>query len=319
MPCPLILRNEKALSPLIGTVIALAIVVILAATIGAAVFGDGLGGSTKSGPMTNLEISEIDTHALKLEHLGGDPINFSKNLKIHFYHEGTDYELSYPDQMELLQAGDTKTLSISDIAELEPGDRATVTIVDEDSQSLIYKNIITFANEHQIGQGEYASIEDLEIELRKWVDDDESGLYIMFYNPTEKNFSFGEEASDSTCEITSSGYTFELRTTWLFDTLFKKDYSDDESYTHKDIYHFGRYKDEPNGGKGVEPNDDINDNEIQKIIEGKSSPIMVHIHIKGHDGIPEQDILKQYSAAVSYTHKPTDNNGNNGAYDHTCV
>ncbi|MDD4496774.1 MAG: type IV pilin N-terminal domain-containing protein [Methanosarcinaceae archaeon] len=105
MPPSLMFRSDKALSPMIGTVIALMIVVILAAIIGATVFGGS--SPTKSGPMANLEISEIDTHTLKLEHLGGDPIDFSKNLKIHFYHKGTDYELSYPDRIELLQTGDS--------------------------------------------------------------------------------------------------------------------------------------------------------------------------------------------------------------------
>ena len=71
-----IFRNDKAVSPVIGVVLMVAITVILAAAIGSSVFGQG---TAKSAPQANIDIKAVnlDDHGtIKFEHLGGDPIHF---------------------------------------------------------------------------------------------------------------------------------------------------------------------------------------------------------------------------------------------------
>ncbi len=72
-------KNSEAVSPVIGVILMVAITVILAAAIGASVFGRG---PTPSAPQANLEI-KVNTTAIatgigsvKIEHLGGDTIHF---------------------------------------------------------------------------------------------------------------------------------------------------------------------------------------------------------------------------------------------------
>ena len=71
--------NNKAVSPVIGVVLMVAITVILAAAIGSSVFGQG---TAQPAPQANLNIqaaginTEQDPNlaSIKIEHLGGDPI-----------------------------------------------------------------------------------------------------------------------------------------------------------------------------------------------------------------------------------------------------
>ncbi|MDD4496773.1 MAG: hypothetical protein PHV51_01255 [Methanosarcinaceae archaeon] len=165
----------------------------------------------------------------------------------------------------------------------------------------------------------------------KWVNSGKTGLYIMFYNPTDKNFSFGTKSVKSRCYITSSGHTFELDNEWLWDPLFKKGTVTDNTYN--DLYHFGRY----DNHEGLTPfkNDERANEEIKKIMNGQSSPITVHIVVPEHDQImmkkdgvtphiPEQEIWLSYSTASPYKYEPgnstyTDEDSDNGAYDHNCV
>jgi flagellin-like protein len=73
-------KNSDAVSPVIGVILMVAITVILAAAIGSSVFGQG---PEKSAPQANIEITPVSTYvspsspaSVKLEHLGGDPIDF---------------------------------------------------------------------------------------------------------------------------------------------------------------------------------------------------------------------------------------------------
>ena len=77
-----IFKNDKAVSPVIGVVLMVAITVILAAAIGSSVFGQG---PAKSAPQANIDISinistrPVDPGYIKFEHLGGEPIYFTSN------------------------------------------------------------------------------------------------------------------------------------------------------------------------------------------------------------------------------------------------
>ncbi|MGI5990760.1 MAG: type IV pilin [Methanosarcina sp.] len=73
-------KDEKAVSPVIGVILMVAITVILAAAIGSSVFSKG---TAESAPQANLNIksggfvSDTNTTAIvTFEHLGGSDINF---------------------------------------------------------------------------------------------------------------------------------------------------------------------------------------------------------------------------------------------------
>lgn len=75
-------KNDKAVSPVIGVILMVAITVILAAAIGSSVFGMG---PAKSAPQASLEIKAGDKFVsgsspspatIRIEHLGGDAIHF---------------------------------------------------------------------------------------------------------------------------------------------------------------------------------------------------------------------------------------------------
>lgn len=74
-----LLKNSKAVSPVIGVILMVAITVILAAAIGSSVFGTG---PQQVAPQANLEIKANSTAnatgigSVKIEHLGGNTIHF---------------------------------------------------------------------------------------------------------------------------------------------------------------------------------------------------------------------------------------------------
>jgi archaeal flagellin N-terminal-like domain len=73
-------KDDKAVSPVIGVILMVAITVILAAAIGSSVFSHG---AAQTAPQANLNIKAagpIPTTGLasvNIEHLGGDPVNFA--------------------------------------------------------------------------------------------------------------------------------------------------------------------------------------------------------------------------------------------------
>jgi len=68
-------KDEKAVSPVIGVILMVAITVILAAAIGSSVFSKG---TAQSAPQANLNIKPSTTGVI-IEHLGGDEIDFAKS------------------------------------------------------------------------------------------------------------------------------------------------------------------------------------------------------------------------------------------------
>ncbi len=79
-----IFRNDKAVSPVIGVVLMVAITVILAAAIGSSVFGQS---PAKSAPQANINAKLTNgTSNLTIEHLGGDTIVW-ESTQIRFTYE----------------------------------------------------------------------------------------------------------------------------------------------------------------------------------------------------------------------------------------
>ena len=69
-----IMKREDAVSPVIGVILMVAITVILAAVIGAFVFGMGPG---ESAPSINFRASSSNNTTFSLEVMGGDNVNVS--------------------------------------------------------------------------------------------------------------------------------------------------------------------------------------------------------------------------------------------------
>ncbi len=75
-------EDDKAVSPVIGVILMVAITVILAAAIGSSVFSHG---TAKSAPQANLDIKSAGIAdgiaSVKIEHLGGETIHFEDAQK----------------------------------------------------------------------------------------------------------------------------------------------------------------------------------------------------------------------------------------------
>ena len=75
------INSEEAVSPVIGTILMVAITVILAAVIAAFVFGVGV---PKQAPTANIQLHHVDVldNNITLRHLGGDTIDLSKTALV---------------------------------------------------------------------------------------------------------------------------------------------------------------------------------------------------------------------------------------------
>jgi len=145
------IKNEDAVSPVIGVILMVAITVILAAVIAAFVFGMG---PPEVAPQASIRGSaatgDSDYNIVKLEHQGGDAITFTTaNTKITF--EGTTVNmtgLTTPAEKRF-EAGeilylynstteyfiDTDDTAASDI--IATGSTANVKVIDVASQQMI--------------------------------------------------------------------------------------------------------------------------------------------------------------------------------------
>lgn len=154
-------NNNKAVSPVIGVVLMVAITVILAAAIGSSVFGQG---PAKSAPQANLDITAVNnsinasaTYAqgyLKFEHLGGDPIYFESNstTKVMAVRNGVSEELDVR-ALGTLDVGSTVTIDMrkynavgTDVpfADLGSGDTVNIRVIDVATKQLICDKNVRF-------------------------------------------------------------------------------------------------------------------------------------------------------------------------------
>lgn len=160
--------NNKAVSPVIGVVLMVAITVILAAAIGSSVFGQG---PAKSAPQANIDIIVVDSDTIKLEHLGGDTVILNPaSTQIVFARGDQSFELDMSsfgthetggkiDTYSTLDVGMTKTLNLkvddntetlvalgTDMspATMSAGEFATVKIVDVKTKQLIADKELRF-------------------------------------------------------------------------------------------------------------------------------------------------------------------------------
>ena len=140
-----IFRNDKAVSPVIGVVLMVAITVILAAAIGSSVFGQG---TAKSAPQANIDIKAInatDGGWIKFEHLGGDPIHFESNstTKVMGSVNGGDSDEIYAVNLTTFDVGDVQVMKLTNVT-VTSGSSLNVKIIDVQTKQLICDRTLRF-------------------------------------------------------------------------------------------------------------------------------------------------------------------------------
>jgi flagellin-like protein len=136
------LRNDKrAVSPVIGVILMVAITVILAAVIGAFVFGYGAPEPT---PILQVRAYPDDTvdNGIMLEHMGGDSIIWS-TVKVETSADGATSwtDLSTGPASVGFSPGDTEP--VVDAVAVTPGDVVSLRIRYIASGGLILKTTVT--------------------------------------------------------------------------------------------------------------------------------------------------------------------------------
>lgn len=113
-------KDDKAVSPVIGVILMVAITVILAAAIGSSVFGQT---GSKSAPQANFDVkagsaydstkSPATTATIRIEHLGGETINFANsNAKLTASIDGTNSVPIKAESLGEFNVGDVKILEL---------------------------------------------------------------------------------------------------------------------------------------------------------------------------------------------------------------
>lgn len=145
-------REEDAVSPVIGVILMVAITVILAAVIAAFVFGMG---PPEQAPQAAIRAgaATLDYTVVKLEHQGGDAVIFTTaNTKITM--DGNDVNMSLldVDASQRFEAGEVlyiyqnstaglalgnSSLAVANTPIKGPGTTANVKIIDVASQQMI--------------------------------------------------------------------------------------------------------------------------------------------------------------------------------------
>ncbi|MDD2340167.1 MAG: type IV pilin [Methanosarcina sp.] len=140
-------KDEKAVSPVIGVILMVAITVILAAAIGSSVFSKG---TAEAAPQANLnmkadgKVTAEGVGTVRIEHLGGDTINF-KNVNITAY-VGSNYKPVNIASDTILNVGDVKTFTVgkNDSEKVNEGEVVNIKMVDKTTNQLICDKNIRF-------------------------------------------------------------------------------------------------------------------------------------------------------------------------------
>ncbi len=147
-------KDDKAVSPVIGVILMVAITVILAAAIGSSVFSKG---TAESAPQANFDIkagaaSTEDNTTINVEHLGGDPVHFEDSItKVVAVYDDTSYTIDATqaaDDLDTMGVGDVKKLTLKSadtsqkFPEMKSGYSVNIKFIDvETNQMICDKNI----------------------------------------------------------------------------------------------------------------------------------------------------------------------------------
>jgi len=137
-PSNLFNADDRAVSPVIGVILMVAITVILAAVIGTFVLGlgDSLGDSQPTAQIS-VDVDQADNN-VTFEHQGGDSID-SESLTVIVSGSGQEVEANdvFSDRFSV---GDTVTGNLSDpgsTVTIAEGDDIRIRVIDQDSDSIL--------------------------------------------------------------------------------------------------------------------------------------------------------------------------------------
>ena len=138
--------NNKAVSPVIGVILMVAITVILAAAIGSSVFGQG---TAQSAPQANIDIKTVNLTTpgfIKIEHLGGDAINFNEGVtKVTASYNGGDSTTVTATSLGVMDVGSSKVLKTGLLSSnATSGDTLSIKIIDIKTNQLICDKDLRF-------------------------------------------------------------------------------------------------------------------------------------------------------------------------------
>ena len=129
------LMDKRAVSPVIGEILMVAIVVIIAAVIAAFVFG--VTPTTEKTPNVQLEVTGSDaTNTLTLKHIGGDPVNLSQCI----VYVGGDTDHPVTMSPGLITVGKESAGIVG--GGLTEGSVVKVDVIHVDSQSYILDTLV---------------------------------------------------------------------------------------------------------------------------------------------------------------------------------
>jgi len=135
-------ESERAVSPVIGVILMVAITVILAAVIGSFVLG--IGGDIEQAPQVQLEVSDVSSTSgssgdelFVVSHNGGDELSFN-DLSITVEESGTDVPVNGGSGE--FTVGDTQPITTDNsVADTE----LTIRIAHDPSGSLLLDTTVT--------------------------------------------------------------------------------------------------------------------------------------------------------------------------------
>lgn len=138
--------NEKAVDRIVVVALAMLCVGLIALMGGAVLLGGSTERSLKSEAFTQLDVQVLDSKNLKIEHKGGDPLNF-ESTGVYLKYNGVEYEIS-PDPSAVLEVANQMTLHLPEGVELKEGDSAVITIKNERKNKIIYtKDLLSSSSE----------------------------------------------------------------------------------------------------------------------------------------------------------------------------
>lgn len=132
------LSDERAINP--GAVVAAAILAaaILGLLLVGALFGESAGRAVNSGTFIKLDVQVLDSKTLKLEHLGGNTLDFEEKNGMYLYQDGIEYKLDPAGPLSL-EVGGSMKISLPEEIEIEKGNSALFLIKDEKKKKEIYR------------------------------------------------------------------------------------------------------------------------------------------------------------------------------------
>jgi flagellin-like protein len=145
--------DDKAVSPVIGVILMVAITVILAAAIGSSVFNQNPT-QTASKASINVKEAGIATGGLgsiTIEHLGGDTLDFGgKKAKITAAKSGgTSVEIVIPTTLTKFSAGDVATIPLTAVTgattpNIAAGETVNIKITDTATNQVVCDRDVKF-------------------------------------------------------------------------------------------------------------------------------------------------------------------------------